>query len=180
MSTILNIKEKRLIKLFYKISKHWLWIQNEAPWIKSVNSMRPRQNGGHFADDTLKRFFLNGNDTILIKISVKFVPKGPFNNIPALDQIMAWRRPGAKPLSEPMMVRLPMHICVTRPQWVKEAEYFSSAVSYSRHNCFFIAYIYDHRDSVWTSYLIYCNPMFYVLCIVNDADSYNQVAITTT
>ena len=31
---------------------------------------------------------------------------------------MAWRRSGDKPLSEPMMVRLPTHICVTRPQWV--------------------------------------------------------------
>ena len=40
------------------------------------------------------------------------------SNIPALIQIMAWRRPGDKPLSEPMMVRLPTHICVTRPQWV--------------------------------------------------------------
>ena len=33
---------------------------------------------------------------------------------------MAWRRPGGKPLSEPMMVRLLTHICVTRPQWVKQ------------------------------------------------------------
>ena len=32
---------------------------------------------------------------------MKFVPKGPINNIPALVQIMAWRRPGDKPLSEP-------------------------------------------------------------------------------
>ena len=31
---------------------------------------------------------------------------------------MAWHRPGDKPLSEPMMVSLLMHICVTRPQWV--------------------------------------------------------------
>ena len=31
---------------------------------------------------------------------------------------MAWRRPGDKPLSEPIMVRLPTHICITRPQWV--------------------------------------------------------------
>ena len=31
---------------------------------------------------------------------------------------MAWRRPGDKPLSEPMMVRSPTHICVARPQWV--------------------------------------------------------------
>ena len=41
------------------------------------------------------------------------------NNIPTLVQVMAWRRPGDKPLSEPMMVRLPTHICVTRLQWVK-------------------------------------------------------------
>ena len=31
---------------------------------------------------------------------------------------MTWRRPGDKPLSEPTMVRLPTHICVTRPQLV--------------------------------------------------------------
>ena len=33
---------------------------------------------------------------------------------------MAWRQPGDKPLSGPMMVRLPTHICITRPQWVKD------------------------------------------------------------
>ena len=33
---------------------------------------------------------------------------------------MAWRRPGDKPLSEPVMVCSPTHICVTRPQWVKQ------------------------------------------------------------
>ena len=38
-----------------------------------------------------------------IKFSLKFVPKGPIDNIPALVQIMAWRRPGDKPLSEPVM-----------------------------------------------------------------------------
>ena len=55
----------------------------------------------------------------MYEFRLKFVPKGPINNIPALVQIMAWRRPGAKPLSEPMMVRLLTHIWVTRPQWVK-------------------------------------------------------------
>ena len=48
----------------------------------------------------------------------KFVPKRLFNNIPALVQIMAWHRSGDKALSVPMMVSLPMHICITRPQWV--------------------------------------------------------------
>ena len=53
-----------------------------------------------------------------LKISVKFIPKGPINNIPALVQIMAWRRSGDKPLPEPMMAGLQTHICVTLPQWV--------------------------------------------------------------
>ena len=59
-----------------------------------------------FSDDIFKSIFLNENVWILIKISLKFVPKGPINNIPSLVQIMAWRRSGDKPLSEPMMVSL--------------------------------------------------------------------------
>ena len=82
------------------------------------NTLRPRQNGRHFADAIFKGIFLNENVWIPIKLSLKFVPKGPINNIPALVQIMAWRRPGDKPLSGPMMVSLLAHICVTRPQWV--------------------------------------------------------------
>ena len=45
-------------------------------------------------------FFLIENVWIPIEISLKFVCKGPINNIPALLQIMAWHRPGDKPLSE--------------------------------------------------------------------------------
>ena len=86
--------------------------------LSAFNTLRPRQNGRHFADDTFKPIFLNENIRISIKISLNFVPEIPINNIPALVQIMAWRRPGDKPLSEPMMVCLLTHICVTRPQWV--------------------------------------------------------------
>ena len=85
----------------------------------SVNTLRPRQGGRHFPDDIFKRIFLNENVWILIKITLKFVPRGTINNIPALVQIMAWRRPGGKPLSEPMLVFVSTYICVTRPQWVK-------------------------------------------------------------
>ena len=81
------------------------------------NTLRPRQNGRRFADDTFKRIFLNENVWISITISLKFVPKGPINNIPALVQIMAWHQPGDKPLSEPMLVGSMTHRCVTRPQW---------------------------------------------------------------
>ena len=86
---------------------------------KSVNTLRLRRNG-HFADDIFKRIFFNENVWISIKISLNFVPKGPVNNIPALVQIMAGRRPGDEPLSEPMMDSLLTHIGVTRPQWVKK------------------------------------------------------------
>ena len=44
----------------------------------------PRQNGRLFPDDIFKCIFLNENGYILIKISLKFIPKGPINNIPAL------------------------------------------------------------------------------------------------
>ena len=89
---------------------------SSKPWC--VNTLRPSQNGRHLPDAIFKCIFLNENVLISIKMSLKFVLQGPINNIPALVQIMAWRRPGDKPLSGPMMVRLPTHICVTRPQWV--------------------------------------------------------------
>ena len=93
-------------------------------WHRHVNTLRPRQNGRHFPDDIFKCIFVIENVWISIKISLKFVPTGPINNIPALVQTMAWRRPGDKPLSEPMMVRSPTYICVTRPQWVKMGKVF--------------------------------------------------------
>ena len=55
------------------------------------NTLRPRQNGRHFADDIFKCIFLNEN--LLM------------HNNPALVQIMAWRRSGDKPLSKPMIVK---------------------------------------------------------------------------
>ena len=91
-----------------------------------LNTLRPRQNGRRFADDNFKRIFLNENVRISMKVSLKFVPKGRINNIPALVPIMAWRRPGDKPLSEPMMVSLLTHTCVTRPQWVNTLGWVTS------------------------------------------------------
>ena len=70
-------------------------------------------------DAIFKHIFFNENVRISIQISLKFVPDGPINNNLALVQITAWCRLGDKPLSEPSVVRLPTHICATRPQWVK-------------------------------------------------------------
>ena len=45
------------------------------------NTLRLRQNGRHFVDDIW---------CIVIKISLKFVTKSPFNNTPVLVQKMSW------------------------------------------------------------------------------------------
>ena len=81
------------------------------------NTLRPRQNGRHFPGDIFKCIFLNENVWISIKNSLKFVPKVPINDIPALVQIMAWRRPGDKLLSEPVMFSLLTLICVIMWRW---------------------------------------------------------------
>ena len=83
-----------------------------------INTLIPRQNGHHFADNIFKCIFLKENVWISLKISLMSVPKIQINSIPALVQMMAWHRLGDKPLSEPMMVSLLMHIFVTWPQWV--------------------------------------------------------------
>ena len=115
------------------------------------NTLRPRQDDRHYPDDIfIKCIFLNKNVWISITISPKFVPKGPINNIPPLAQIMAWRRPGDKPLSEPMMVSLLTQICVTRPQWV------NISIEINRHwwNCI-IEHIMGLIRVVCATYFVY-------------------------
>ena len=109
---------KVILEMAFSAHCTQVWNLNQIS-MTIINTLRPRQNGHHFADDTFKTIFLNENIRISIKISLKFVPNVPIN-IPALVQIMAWRWPGDKPLSEPMMVSLLTHICVTRPQWVNK------------------------------------------------------------
>ena len=61
----------------------------------SASTLRPRQDCRNFPDDIFRCIFLNENTWIAIDISLSFVPKGPIDNIPAVAQIMAWRRSGA-------------------------------------------------------------------------------------
>ena len=82
---------------------YWTHIYNTRRSHIWISTWRPRQNGRHFPDDIFKWIFVNENAWISIKISLKFVSRGPINNISALVQIMAWRRPGDKPLSEPVI-----------------------------------------------------------------------------
>ena len=115
---LINIK----VLTFHLVTSMWWWVLNLRemhalrPVPPFINTLRQRQNGRHFADDIFKCIFFNENVWISIKISLKFVPKGPINNIPALVRIMAWRRTGDKPLSEPMMTQY--NDAYMRPQWV--------------------------------------------------------------
>ena len=124
------IHQNRTSEIFF--ISHLLEISHTLVWL-SINTLRPRQNGPHFADDICECIFLNKNVWIPIKTSLKFVPKGQINKYPALVQMMTWRRPGDKPSSEPMMVSLPTHICVIRPQWVYNAANFSLQWFHASH-----------------------------------------------
>ena len=91
---------------------------------------------------------------------MKFVPHGPFNNIPALVQIMAWRRSGDKPLSEPMMA------------YIANA-YMRHSASMSKKRCTYI-YIYD--ICVYVSVSIYIYIKIYVKSFWNS--TFKNVWIT--
>ena len=88
-------------------------------YMQLINALRPRQNGCYFPDSIFKCIVLNAKVRISIKVSLKLVPVGPIKKAQHLVQIMDQSGSGDKPLSEPMVVRLLTHKCVTRPQQVK-------------------------------------------------------------
>ena len=57
------------------------------------------------ADNIFNSIFLNENDGILIQISLKYIPRSPIGNKPALAQVMAWHQTGDKPLPGPMVTQ---------------------------------------------------------------------------
>ena len=86
------------------------------------------------------------------------VPTGPINNILTLVRIVARCRPGDKPLSEPMLVSLPTHIYVTRPQWFKvpklkqkgqcyyEKAFVVDSSKYQHNNPFTLTLVQNHHQ----------------------------------
>ena len=139
---------------FISMKKHklalWFYI-----CVIFFDKLRPRPNGRYFPEYIVKSIFLNDNVYIFIKISLKFVLKGPFNNIPALVQIMAWRRPGDRAQSEPMMDRLQTPICVTQPQWVKSHIQIGD-ISISKHQLHDIAKVCKLQSTTIRHYVL-CN-----------------------
>ena len=82
-----------------------------------LNTLRSRQYGRYYTDDIFKWIFLIRMYGFRLKFHWNLIRVSTINIIPA--QAMLWRLPGNKPLSELMMIRLLMHICIARPQWVK-------------------------------------------------------------
>ena len=82
-------------------------------WRDALIHWRRDKMAAIFLDDIFKCIFLNEKFCILVKISLKFVPKGPIDNNPALVYIMDWRRICDKPLSEPMLILFYWHIYLT-------------------------------------------------------------------
>ena len=74
---IINAKEM-LMKVAITFLSVLLVIQ------KPLTHLPPGQNGRHFTDDIFKCIFVNEKFFILIEISLKFVPKVPIDNNPAV------------------------------------------------------------------------------------------------
>ena len=74
------------------------------------------------AADSFKCMFLNEN-RIPIRVSLKFVPRSPIGNKPALVQVIACRRTGNKPLPELILTQFTYaYIWSTRGRWIKEEQ----------------------------------------------------------
>ena len=65
-----------------------------------VTTVRPEEDGQDCATDIFGHIFLNENCAILTGSPLKYVPKGPINNMPAMVQIMVWWQTGDKPSSK--------------------------------------------------------------------------------
>ena len=70
-------------------------------------TMRPGQDGWHFAGNIFKCLFLNENFCLLI---FNLLPLGSIDNMSYVVQVLAWRWTGSKPLSELMMTKFSCNI----------------------------------------------------------------------
>ena len=101
--------------------------------------------------------------TFLLRLHWSLFPRVQINNIPALVQVMAWCRPDDKALSEPMMVSLLMHICLTQLQWVK-----THITNFDRGRvpvCRILKRNYSHDELVYQNKdSVVMFPMFWCCC----------------
>ena len=87
--------------------------------LRTFNTMRPRQNGCHFPDDSFKWIFSYKKNDLRYNFYWSLFPRIQLTIFHHCFRYLAWHRTCAKPMSEPMMVSLLTHICAIRSQWVK-------------------------------------------------------------
>ena len=78
----------------------------------TFNTLRPRRNYYHFAEDIFNYILLQCMNFAYDFRIVEFLPKVRINNVPALLQIMAWRRASDEPLSEPTLASVFAFLCL--------------------------------------------------------------------
>ena len=108
----------------------------------------------HFADNIFLCIFLSAKFRIWIQISLKLVRSGAIDNKPALFQVMAWRRAGDKPLSEPMLTLFTDAYMRHQGRWVKAWRHMISEVVC---NC--------NSGSTWCDFNHVCEEIISVKCI---------------
>ena len=100
----------------------------------------------------------------------EFLPRVPINSIPELVQIISWRRSGSKPLSEPMMISLLTHMCVTRSHWVE----YKACIAIS-DSIYIIQFTYPTTSSAYLSRYPECRV--WVIRSISMLDSFTLTAI---
>ena len=73
--------------------------------VHAFNTLRPRQDGRQFEDYIFKYIFFQRKCLNATKVSLKFVPNGSIDNMPAMVRSMAWCQTGYKSLPEPMLTQ---------------------------------------------------------------------------
>ena len=83
------------------------------------NALRPRPDRRHIPHDIFRCIFLNEYVWISIKISLKFVPEGPINNIPHWFRYWLGADEATSHYLDQCCSSLLTQVCVTRPQCIE-------------------------------------------------------------
>ena len=145
--------------------QHFLWFYNEHCAYRWVNSSLPGQHGRHFTEDVFRCTLMNEKFCILIKISLKGVPKGPIGDKPALVEIMAWCQVGDKPFSEQSGTEPNLVAKTLVTVWHRLTKLVANISSEFHHraHCWFSCQMATNKSShackLDTISVVYCSPI---------------------
>ena len=86
-----NLKPKYSVKIRTRDCRSNVFWQIAFGHFNTVNTLRPKQSGRHFADDIFKSIFVNENVWISLNISLKFVLTVPIDNNPSFITMTSYR-----------------------------------------------------------------------------------------